>query len=624
MNKKVIFIAIAFIAILFSTQSCNEDNIFADKDKFAELNSDPSVVSEPDIRFLISRSMEQMYNNDYTLWFYTYNDYVFPYSQVATSGTAGNNTTFNEGGLTGLHNLYSALVPGTDARLRIDKLDEEKRNSSQAMKALTYATQIYIGLTNLDYIGGMSYSEAGLANYTTPPLLTPKIDTEEELFNLWLSELDKAIAMLGMPGQFSMGNQDIIYQGDNQKWIKFCNLLKLRIAARLVNANRAKAISVAQEVGGSMYMDNLADDLLYNRGINYRGTGEGVGDGWVGYAGNNLIEFLKTNKDPRLRFIFRKNNFNPEVIDAIISTNGVESLPTKIREVINLTPEGKFDSWKEGNEEPWVRYWGVPVSTTATTNQEYFQQDSRFFALRPEGGGRKSYIWSSVIEEKNQRTTYSYTYPTKPGGAVIQVLGSEVPLFVLLGSAAETNLYLAEFKLLGANLPKSATEYLQKGVSLSVQRMDNLAMRHKNPYYDGDPVLANPSVGATKLKEGEIDALFTQEAYQLNGTNDLEKVYIQQYIHIINTPGDLWTTVRRSGVPKIGSSYLAWEDFGVGNIPRRVVLNQPDKNDLMYSIVSTYYNAAGITPNNNTPSVLNGERLWFDKNNPNYGAGPKQ
>jgi hypothetical protein len=40
--------------------------------------------------------------------------------------------------------------------------------------------------------------------------------------------------------------------------------------------------------------------------------------------------------------------------------------------------------------------------------------------------------------------------------------------------------------------------------------------------------------------------------------------------------------------------------------------------------VSNYYQGAGITPNNNTPSVLNSERLWFDKNNPNYGAGPKE
>ena len=244
MNKKIFITAIAFIAILFSTISCNEDNIFADKEKFAEKNSDPSVVSEPDIRFLISRAMQQMYNNNYTIWFYTYDRYVFPYTQVSTRSTGGNGTTFNDGDLTGLQNMYSALVPGTDARLRIDELEEDKLNSSQAMKGLIYPIQIYLGLFNLDYYGGMAYSEAGLANYTTPPLLTPIIDTEEELFDLWLSELDNAIIMLGMDDQFSIGNQDLIYKGNYEKWIKFCNLLKLRIAARLINANRAKTIII--------------------------------------------------------------------------------------------------------------------------------------------------------------------------------------------------------------------------------------------------------------------------------------------------------------------------------------------------------------------------------------------
>ncbi|MCK3684295.1 SusD/RagB family nutrient-binding outer membrane lipoprotein [Maribellus sp. YY47] len=623
MNKKIFIVATVLVSLLLGMQSCNEDNFFADKDKFADLNSDPSVVSEPDIRFLISRAEQQMYNNDYTIWFYTYNDYVFPYSQVAASTNGGNTTTFNEGGLTGLHNLYASLVPGVDARMRIDGLNEDEMNASQAMKAITYAIQIYVGISNFDYIGGMSYSEAGLANYTSPPLLTPKMDTEQELLNLWLTELDEAIADLGKADQFSLGNQDMMYKGDYTKWLKFANLLKLRIAARLVNADRAKALQVAQQVASSSYMDDLGDDLLYNSGVNYRGTGNGVGDGWIGYAGNNLIEFLKANRDPRLRFIFRKNNFNPEVIDAIIETNGVAGLPSKIRDIINLNGEGKFDSWKTGFEEPWGRYWGVPLSTTATTNNEYFQQSTLFYATKTDGSSRKTYTWSSVIEEKNQRTTLTYTYPTKPGGAVIQVVGNQVPLYVLLGSAAETNLYLAEFKLLGANLPGSAQDYFTKGVTLSIQRMDNLAQRHQIPYYNEDPVLANPEEGAAKLKDGEIADLLTNEAFLLNGTDNLEKVYIQQYVHNLITPGDLWTTVRRSGIPKIGSSYFAWEDFGVGNIPRRVAINTPSEADLMYDILKDYYQQAGITTNTNTASVLSSERLWFDKNNPDYGAGPK-
>lgn len=616
MNKKII-IAIAFIAILFGSQSC-------DKDKFAELNSNPSVVSEPDVRFLITKAIEQMYNNDYTIWFYTYNLYVYPYSQAVTSTTGGNNTTFNQGGLTGLQNVMGPIVPGVDARLRIDQLDEEKKNLSQAMKGVSLAAQIFTAIDYFDYVGGMSYSEAGLASYTNPPLLTPKIDTEEELLNLWLDQLNEAIAGLQKSNQFSLGIQDMAYKGDYTKWVKFCNLLKLRVAARLVNANRAKALAVAAEVGASTYMDGLNDDFLINKGISYYGTGNAVGGGWTGYAGNNLVEFLKANKDPRLRFIFRKNDFSPEVIDAIITTNGLDGLPTQIRNIINTKTDGKFDSWKTGYSEPWVRYWGVPVSTTATTNPEYFQQASRFYATKTDGSGKKTYTWSSVYEEKNQRTALTYTYPNKPGGSVIQVVGSKVPLFVLLGSAAETNLYLAEFKLLGASLPKTAQEYFTKGVTLSVQRMDDLAKRHENPFYNEDPVLTNPAEGATKLKAGEIDALLTNPAYSLNGTDNLEKVYIQQYINDLMTPQNLWTNVRRSGIPKKGSAYFAWEDFGTNEIPRRVPFGTPDPSNLMYEKQMEFLGKTGYTTGVNTASVLSSERLWFDKNNPAYGAGPKQ
>ena len=615
--NKIITIAIAFIAILFGLQSC-------DKDEFAELNSDPSVVSDPDIRFLITRAMQQMYNNDYTNWFYQYNGYVFPYSQAVTASTSGNLSTFNEGGLTGTQNIYGPLIPAVDARMRIDELEEEKKNNSQAMKGVSLAVQVFTAIDKLDYVGGMAYSEAGLANYTNPPLLTPVIDTEEELLNLWLTQLDEAIAGLKMDGQFSLGNQDLVYKGDYTKWLKFCNLLKLRVAARLVNANRTKALAVAAEVGSSSYMDDLGDDFLFNTGINYRGTGNGVGDGWTGYAGNNLIEFLKANKDPRLRFLFRKNNFNPEVIDAVIETNGLDGLPTQIREIINTTAEGKFDSWKEGYEEPWVRYWGVPVSTTATSNKEYFQQESQFYATKADGSGKKTYIWSSVYEEKNQRTTLTYTYPTAPGGSVIQVQGNQVARYVLLGSAAETNLYLAEFKLLGASLSKSAQEYFTRGVTFSVQRMDDLANRHQNPYYNEDPVLEDPEEGSTKLKEDEIVDMLTEDAYTLDGTDDLEKVYIQQYVNDLMTPLNLWTTVRRSGIPMVGSSYFAWEDFGTSEIPRRVPIGTPDPSSLMYENEMDYISKTGFTTGNNTASVLSSERLWFDKSNPAYGAGPKE
>jgi hypothetical protein len=422
-----------------------------------------------------------------------------------------------------------------------------------------------------------------------------------------------------------MGNQDIIYKGDYTKWAKLCNLLKLRIAARLVNKDKAKALSIAAEVAASPagYMDNLNDDFVYNRGIKYYGTGNGM---WIGFAGKNVADFMVSNKDPRVRFIFEKNSFNAEVVQAFL--DNAKELPPYVAAKANI--EGnKFVSWKAPGE-PWVRYYGAPVSPDARinpVNNIYFNQDILYKLTV--GSVSKNYTATSLYSEKMVRTSYDFTYPTKPGGRVLQLKDNDPGLNVLLGSAAETNLYLAEFKLLGANLPKSAQDYLNQGVTLSIQRMDALAKANQMPYYESDPVYTDATAAAdaaTKLRAGEITALLAQPAYNL-ATDGLEKVYIQQYINFMATPHDLWTSVRRSGVPKKGSSYLAWENVtGSGvelKIPRRFVVGTPTEDDINYANKKAAVTEMGVTTGTNNPTTLSNERLWFDKENPNYGAGPK-
>jgi hypothetical protein len=461
-----------------------------------------------------------------------------------------------------------------------------------------------------------------LAPYTNPPLLTPVVDNQETLFNTWLAELDEAIAGLTAENQFAMGSQDRIYNGDYEKWAKFCNLLKLKIAARLVNKDRSKAIQIAEQVANSSagYMDNLDDDFIYKRGIKYYGTGNGM---WIGYGSKNLLDYLLANKDPRLRFIFEKNHFNGEVVQAFIDAE--KPLPPYIAPLVNLDGEGNFAGWN-GDGEPWVRYHGAPLSPDATqdpANEMYFNQSATNKI------DTKTYSATSMYSEKLTRTLYRYTYPTKPGGRVLELKENEPPHYVVLGSAAETNLYLAEFKLLGANLPKSAQEYFNWGVELSVQRADKLAEHQQMPYYNGDPVYIDENeaaTGATMLRDGEITDLLAQPSFDLSA-DGLEKVYIQQYINFMNTPNDIWTTVRRSGIPKKGSAYLAWEDFTVSGseipIPRRMTVGDPTEDDINYANKKAAIEEQGFSAGTPDPAILATERLWFDKENPNYGEGPK-
>jgi hypothetical protein len=598
-----------------------------DKQKFGELNSDPSTISKPDLRFSVTTAIDQMYSNDYTTWFYNNFQYIYPWVQVTTK-QGGNTSDFVEMGPSAGFDLYSKLFNQTlDVRYNIDKMAEPEKATYQAMKALTYATQILPAIHNTDNSGSLVYSEAGLAPYTNPPLLTPVLDNQKALFNSWLKELDNSIAILTTAqNQVSIGNQDVIYRGDYSKWAKFCNLLKLKIAARLINTDRPLALKIAGEVGASAagYMDGLGDDFIYNKGVKYYGTGNGM---WIGFASKNLVDFMVGNKDPRLRFIFEKDAFNGEVVQAFLDAG--KALPPYVAQYVNVDANKRFTGWKTPGE-PWVRYHGAPLSPDAKqdpVNNIYFNQAE--LNKLTVGSIQKTYASTSLYSEKMVRTTYDFTYPTKPGGRVIELKDNDPGLNVILGSAAETNLYLAEFKLLGATLTKTAQEYFNKGVELSVLRMDALAKNNQMPYYNGDPVYTNAdenAAGATKLQSGEVAALLAQPICNL-ATDGLEKVYIQQYINFMNTPGDVWSTVRRSGVPKKGSAYLAWEKItssGVEmTIPRRFVINSPGKDLLNYKNIMAAITEQGITPAVLDPIKLNTERLWFDKTDPQYGDGPK-
>ncbi|MEH6407466.1 MAG: SusD/RagB family nutrient-binding outer membrane lipoprotein, partial [Leeuwenhoekiella sp.] len=473
----------------------------------------------------------------------------------------------------------------------------------------------------------MVYTEAGLAPYTSPPLITPKYDTQEELFNIWLEELDSAITDLMAPDQFTIGDQDLIYGGDYAKWAKFCNLLKLKIAARLVNADRARALQIVEQVVNSPagYMDDTSDDFIYQRGINYRGTGNTQ---QPGIGGMNIIDFMVENKDPRVRVLFNKNSFNGEVVQSFIETE--TPLPPYVEQYVELDADGDFAGWS-GPGEPWVRYFGVPLSPDAVfngANAIYFNQgiNNRISI----DGVEKTYSSTSDFAERITRTGYGFTYPTKPGGRIIERTDNFPALEVILGSSAETNLYLAEFKLLGAGLPGEAQDYFNRGVEFSVSRLDQLAESNGFPYYDGDPVYTDETLadaGATKLKSGELDELLLQPAYNL-ASEGLEKVYIQQYINFAATPGDLWTTVRRSGIPKTGSDLLPRDPFLAGGslltVPRRFMVNTPTEDNKNYSNINEAYINQSFTAGTNSPSILNTERIWFDKTDPNYGAGPKE
>ncbi len=93
-----------------------------------------------------------------------------------------------------------------------------------------------------DAYGAIPYSKIGEDGKITTPY-----DSQEEVYNKFFEELDGAIAVLTENRNAALvASADFVYSGNVQKWCKFANSLKLRLAIRIAYANPSKAKEMAE------------------------------------------------------------------------------------------------------------------------------------------------------------------------------------------------------------------------------------------------------------------------------------------------------------------------------------------------------------------------------------------
>lgn len=631
-NFKYALAALALGATVVSTTSC--------RDEFAGINSNPAQISKADPSMLFAKGIIEFEPAGYLLYYYN-SPMMLQWSQLA-SPTGGYTAGFTKTTATGDQGskYISVLRYVRDLEHYRSQLSEEESAKLAGYAACLDVLTAYLGIFDSDMYGYLPFTEACRAPYGGT--LTPAYDTQESLYKLWEQQLNDAISTFAKDGLTMTGSQDLVYNGALAKWAKLANSLKLRLAARYVNIDKSKALSLAQEVASAScgYIDSMEDVMLFNKGTSNSDNindliyhwSNGFWDGMA--ASTNMMNFMVNNLDPRVRFCYQKNEYNSKVIQSFWD-NG-KDIPHYIEANVEFTEEGgkkKFVAWK-GAGEPWVRYYGVPVEMDAKNNAALYGDwfDSpRFQNTDAAGGNLTAYTpYSQLQQQMVIGRYYNFKLPKAPGEPVTQETDWRIWYGLYFG-AAEANLYLAEFKLLGANLPKTAAEYFAKGITASVQEYDKLAELNKIAYY-GKTYDYDPFEASIELKDGEIDAMLAHEDYQLTGDAalDLEKVYLQQLINFTMYPNEQFVTARRSGLPKFNSTLLPRVDYAdvpVSNIPRRFDTGNPSKTDLMYEIYLKAYADQGLTltsAGSNETAVLNSERLWSDKGNPQWGAGPKQ
>ena len=128
-----------------------------------------------------------------------------------------------------------------------DLLRSYKFNDTpEKYKNMFYITRIYyvfLALANTDTYGDMPFREYVQAK--VPETNNVEYDTQEQVYDAMFRMLEQAVDSInpGDASQYKIDKDDICYFGDAEKWLRFANSMRLRLALRRSNVapERAKA-----------------------------------------------------------------------------------------------------------------------------------------------------------------------------------------------------------------------------------------------------------------------------------------------------------------------------------------------------------------------------------------------
>ena len=422
-----------------------------------------------------------------------------------------------------------------------------------------------------DTFGMIPYSQVG-----DPNILTPKFDTQADIYKGIIAGLDSAMTTIGDAtttgeGINDIGSNDVFCHGDLQLWKKLANTLKLRIALRAYGApgNNFSTAAIKQAMSAPLLDATSGDITMEKDNIISQWNSSCYGDIWYNFGTGSdwkvsepLISFLKNNNDPRLKKYAQPAAGGTATWirpDQAKNADGYAKFPKRTNFMLQtLTDEG-VPYTKTGTADSIV--------VTIPENQYYVGQPVRL----------NSFIYDFVPDQ----------FFSDPAQIVIQQKGQGKPIFPeIVMTSAESYFMQAKAVVLGL-ASGDANQLYQDGITQAM-KLWGVSDANIQAYLGSSASLASLT-GST--------------------TSDLQKIATQRWIASYTDGFEGWAVVRKSGYPAVLANGVTDADiYGLGTINGAYPTRMRYGNSVKDNNGANYQKAVSAQG----PDMQN-TLLWFEK-----------
>ena len=577
---------LAGVCSMFMLSSCLED--------FQNLNTDPEQMGDADPRAVFTGAT-QNYNNCSRYHLTSLYGGSMTHMQYLVSDGGASSGSYikksadnvrTEPGNPAYSYYYSTFG------LRLDYLintvipgnaEAERYNDVKAISQILLNHQQW---TVLDAFGAAPITEAFRVS---EGIRTPRYDLYQQsvdgtpMYKVIDSQVKAAVALLKQSGsdQYALGNQDYFYNGDVQKWIKFGNTLRVKMAQRVEAQDANFYNEVINDVLSSVsnIIASNEESCIYWHPNDYNDNVDDIQNITSNYvASAAFVNYLKTYNDPRMYIMLRPNGFG-------LNNN-------------NKTNDEWFETFKKAYPDYETtypqfldRYVGMSANPDVASNDEYNKNMYLNLPYTNEAG-------SPVFMDIQMHSKVEGRYFVKNGGdngnnnmpareiedVEFEINQQKIICYTPIITYPETCFMLAEIavKKGAAVAGKDATAWMREGIKASMEQYRTWA---ENMYVVAQ--VSETSGTYNPVTDEKIAAYLAQPEWQ---EATLEKIISQQWINLYRQPMEMWATWKRTGLPAFkaqpepenGVAFLE-EITSEGEtliIPRRNSLSTPNELNL--------------------------------------------